>query len=150
MKIIAVNKKAAHDYFLEETFETGIVLVGNEVKSLRLGHINLKDSYAGFEKGELVLKNCHISPYEKGTYFTPISATRDRKLLMHKNEIAKLIGKVTQKGYSIVPTKVYFKESLVKVEIALAKGKQLFDKRHTLKDKQQQRQVDRVIKEFNK
>lgn len=150
MKIIALNKKAGHDYFLEDAFEAGIVLVGNEVKSLRLGHVNLRDSYAQIDNGELFLKNCHISPYEKGTYFSPLDAKRDRKLLVHKNQISKLIGKVKEKGYSLIPTKIYFKESLVKVEIALAKGKQLYDKRHSLKEKQEKRQIDRVMKEYSR
>lgn len=149
MKIITLNKKAGHEYFLEDTYEAGIVLEGNEIKSVRLGKVNLKDSYAVIDKGEIYLRNCHISAYEKGTYFNRYEALKDRKLLLHKQEIARLVGKINEKGYSLIPTKMYFEGSLVKVEIALAKGKQLHDKRDSLKEKQQKRQLDRVMKEFN-
>lgn len=149
MKIITLNKKAGHEYFLEDTYEAGIVLEGNEIKSIRLGKVNLKDSYAVIDKGEIYLRNCHISAYEKGTYFNQYEALKDRKLLLHKQEIARLVGKINEKGYSLIPTKMYFEGSLVKVEIALAKGKQLHDKRDSLKEKQQKRQLDRVMKEFN-
>ena len=133
-KIIATNKKAYHDYFIEETFEAGIELVGSEVKSIRMGAVNLKDSFATVKNGELILTNAHISPYEKGSYFNP-EPRRDRRLLMHKKEIIRLKSKVEQKGYTLVVTKIYFKNALVKAEVALARGKELFDKRRSLKEK---------------
>lgn len=148
IKIIATNKKAYHDYFIEDTFEAGIALAGSEVKSLRKGGINLKDSYAQIKRGELFLVNAHISPFEKTGNFAP-DVRRDRKLLMHKSEIAKLIGKVNEKGYTLVATKIYFKKALVKVELGLAKGKELHDKRASLKEKQSKREIARIIKEIN-
>ena len=145
-KIIATNKKAYHDYFIEETFEAGIELVGSEVKSIRQGAVNLKDSYATLKNGELILTNAHISPYEKGSYFNP-EPRRDRRLLMHKKEIIRLKSKVEQKGYTLVVTKIYFKNALVKAEVALARGKELFDKRRALKEKQQERDIRRALSE---
>lgn len=145
-KIIATNKKAYHDYFIEETFEAGIELVGSEVKSIRQGAVNLKDSYATVKNGELILTNAHISPYEKGSYFNP-EPRRDRRLLMHKKEIIRLKSKVEQKGYTLVVTKIYFKNALVKAEVALARGKELFDKRRALKEKQQERDIRRALSE---
>ena len=146
IKIVAKNSKAFHDYFIEETFEAGIELVGSEVKSIRQGAVNLKDSYATVKNGELILTNAHISPYEKGSYFNP-EPRRDRRLLMHKKEIIRLKSKVEQKGYTLVVTKIYFKNALVKVEVALARGKELFDKRRALKEKQQERDIRRALSE---
>lgn len=145
-KLVANNKKAFHDYFIEETFEAGIELVGSEVKSIRKGAVNLKDSFAVVKNGELLLMNAHISPYAMGSYFNP-DPRRTRRLLMHKKEIIRLKTKVEQKGYTLVVTKMYFSGSLVKVEVALAKGKELFDKRKSLKEKQLKRDVARALSE---
>lgn len=147
MKVIATNKKAYHDFFIEETYEAGIQLVGSEVKSLRGGGVNLKDSFAVIKNGEIFLVNAHISPYKMGSYFNP-EPRRDRRLLMHKKEIARLQGKVEQKGYTLVVTKIYFKDALVKVELALAKGKELHDKRRALKEKQVNRDVARAMADY--
>ena len=141
IKVIATNKKAYHDYFIEDTLEAGIVLVGSEVKSIRLGAVNMKDTYCLIRGNEIELINMHISPYDKGSYFN-VDARRARKLLIKKAEINKLRGKVEQKGYTIVPTKLYFKQGLVKVELGVAKGKELHDKRQALQDKQQARQLE--------
>ena len=143
-KTIATNKKAYHDYFIEDTFEAGIVLAGSEVKSARLGQVNLKDSYAVIKNGELLLLGLHITPYEKGSFFNP-DARRTRKLLMHKAEIRKLKQKTEQKGYTIVVTKLYFKQALLKAEVALARGKELHDKRETLKRRQQEMDIKRAL-----
>ncbi len=143
-KTVATNKKAYHDYFIEETYEAGIELVGSEVKSIRKGAVNLKDSYAAVKDGELYLYNAHISPYEKGSFFNP-DPRRRRRLLMHKKEITRLKSKTEQKGYTLVVTRLYFKDSLVKAEVALAKGKELYDKRKTLKEKQIKRDVARAL-----
>ena len=143
-KTVATNKKAYHDYFIEETFEAGIELVGSEVKSIRKGAVNLKDSYAAVKDGELILFNAHISPYEKGSFFNP-DPRRQRRLLMHKKEIVRLKSKTEQKGYTLVVTRIYFKNALVKAEVALAKGKELYDKRKTLKEKQIKRDVERAL-----
>ncbi|MBR2479928.1 MAG: SsrA-binding protein SmpB [Clostridia bacterium] len=148
IKVIATNKKAYHDYFIEDTIEAGIQLVGSEVKSIRGGNINLKDSYAIVKNGEILLAGCHISPYEKGSHFNP-DAKRMRRLLLHKKEILKLKQKVQEKGYTLVVTKVYFKGSLVKTELGLAKGKEGHDKRQVLKEKEQKRQIERALKEVN-
>lgn len=146
-KIIATNKKAYHDYFIEDTYEAGIQLVGSEVKSIRLGNVNLKDSFALIKNNEVFLYNAHISPYEKGSYYNP-EPKRTRKLLLHKLEIDKLRSKVERKGYTLVVTKLYFKQSLVKVELALAKGKELHDKRQTLKEKQLNREAERALRDY--
>jgi SsrA-binding protein len=138
----AVNRIASHNYFLLEKFEAGIVLSGTEVKSIRSGKANLKDSYGLVKDGELWLLNCHISPYEHGSYSNH-AATRTRKLLMHKEEIRKLIGKTQQKGLTLIPTRIYFKNGRVKIELALAKGKQLWDKRET----ERRRTADREARE---
>ena len=143
-KTVATNKKAYHDYFIEESYEAGIELVGSEVKSIRKGAVNLKDSYAAVKDGELYLYNAHISPYEKGSFFNP-DPRRRRRLLMHKKEITRLKSKTEQKGYTLVVTRLYFKDSLVKAEVALAKGKELYDKRKTLKEKQIKRDVARAL-----
>jgi SsrA-binding protein len=138
----AVNRIASHNYFLLEKFEAGVVLSGTEVKSIRSGKANLKDSYGLVKDGELWLLNCHISPYEHGSYSNH-AATRTRKLLMHKEEIRKLIGKSQQKGLTLIPTRIYFKNGRVKIELALAKGKQLWDKRET----ERRRTADREARE---
>ena len=143
-KTIATNKKAYHDFFIEDTFEAGIVLTGSEVKSARLGQVNLKDSYAVIKNGELLLLGLHITPYEKGSFFNP-DARRTRKLLMHKKEIQKLKQKIEQKGYTVVVTKLYFKQALLKAEVALARGKELHDKRETLKRRQQEMDIKRAL-----
>lgn len=148
IKIITQNKKAYHDYFIEDTYECGISLAGTEVKSVRLGHVNLKDSFASLKNGEAVLIGMHISPYEKGNIFNK-DPLRDRKLLMHKYEIRRLIGKIKEDGYSLVPLKVYLKGSKVKVEIALAKGKKNYDKRNAIAEKEAKRRMNRKIKEYN-
>ena len=149
IKIVTTNKKAYHDYFIEDCIEAGIVLVGSEVKSIRLGQVNMKDTYCLIRGDEVELINLHISPYEKGSYFN-VDSRRPRKLLLKKAEINKLRGKVEQKGYTLVPTKMYFKQGLVKVEIATAKGKELHDKRQSLQDKQQARQLERDLKNYNR
>ena len=146
IKLIQQNKKAFFDYFIEETFEAGISLVGSEVKSIKLGKVNLKDSYCSLEKGELYLKNCFITSYEKGSVFNK-DEKRPRKLLLHRYQINKLAGKVKEKGYTLIPTKIYFSGNYVKVEIALAKGKHTFDKRASLREKEVKRTVERQIKE---
>lgn len=143
-KVVATNKKAYHDFFIEDTFEAGIELVGSEVKSIRNGGVNLKDSFAIIKNGEIFLLNAHVSPYKMGSYYNP-DPRRDRRLLMHKKEIARLRGKVEQKGYALVVTKIYFKQSIVKVELALAKGKEAHDKREALKEKQVKRDVARAL-----
>lgn len=147
-KIVATNKKAYHDYFVEGNFEAGIVLEGSEVKSIRNGSVNLKDSYVFIKKGEPFLCNAHVSPYDKGGVFNP-EPRRDRKLLLHKDEIRKLRAKVEQKGYTLVPLKIYFSGSLVKVEIGLCRGKHTYDKKRTLMEKDVQRERERAIKNFN-
>lgn len=144
-KIITDNRKARHDYLLLEKFEAGIVLVGTEVKSLRAGRVNLKDSYAQVDNGELFLYNVHISPYEQGS-FSNVDPVRKRKLLMHKREIMRLLGKVKEKGLTLVPTKMYFSNGRVKVEIALAQGKKLHDKRESQKQKDAKREIDKAMK----
>ncbi len=147
MTVVATNKKAYHEFFIEETFEAGIQLVGSEVKSIRNGGVKLKDSFAIVKNGELFLINAHISPYKMGSFYNP-DPRRERRLLMHKREIDRIAGKVQQKGYSIVVTKMYFKQSLVKVEVALAKGKELHDKRNALKEKQLNREVSRALADY--
>ncbi|MEG2014240.1 MAG: SsrA-binding protein SmpB [Clostridia bacterium] len=142
-KIIATNKKATHDYFVIETLETGIKLVGCEVKSIRAGEVNLKDSYCEVEGGQLILVNCYVKNYDKGS-FSNVASRRDRVLLLHKRETMRLLGKVREKGYTIVPLKIYFVGSLVKLEIALVKGKQLYDKRDSLREKDLQREQERA------
>jgi len=145
LKIIATNKKAFHNYHVLERYEAGIVLSGTEVKSLRDGRINLKDSYALVRQGEVFLLNCHISPYSHGNRENQ-EPTRTRKLLLHKREIQKLIGKTVEKGLSLVPLSVYFKTGRAKVEIAVVKGKKLFDKRETERRKESDRELARIMK----
>ncbi len=147
-KLIANNKKARHDYFLEENYETGIALHGTEVKSLRMGKCSIKESFIRIENGEVIIYGMHISPYEKGNIFNK-DPLRPKKLLMHKSEIRKLQGKIAEKGYTLVPVEVYFKGGLVKVQIALAKGKKLYDKREDIAKKDQRREAERNFKVKN-
>ena len=140
VKLIANDKKAYHDYFIDETYEAGISLAGTEVKSIRMGKCSVKESFIKMEKGELFIYGMHISPYEKGNIFNK-DPLRVRKLLMHRYEINKIGGKVTEKGYTLVPLKVYLKGSLVKVEIGLARGKKLYDKRQDIAKKDQRREA---------
>lgn len=150
IKIAAENRKARHDYIIHETYETGIQLVGTEVKALRAGKANLKDAYAQINKeAEVFLYNLHISPYDHGNQFNH-DPLRPRKLLMHKAEIRKLIGKMKEKGYALVPLKLYFTHGLVKVDLALATGKKLYDKRQSLAEKDAKRDMERTLKERNR
>ncbi len=149
IKLIANNKKAYHDYFVEATYETGIALAGTEVKSLRQGKCSLKESFIKEKNGSLLVYGMHISPYEKGNIFNK-DPLRIRQLLLHRYEINKLMGKATQKGYTIVPLKVYFKGSLVKLEIGLCRGKNLYDKREALQEKDEKRSIERAFAERQK
>ena len=146
IKQIAKNRKAWHDYPIEESFEAGIALSGTEVKSIRLGTLNLKDSYCVVKRGEILVKQMHISPYEKGNIFNR-DPMRDRKLLMHKREIRKLDAAIAQQGYAIIPLSVYLKGSLVKMQIGLARGKKLHDKRDAMAARDAKREMDRAMKE---
>ena len=145
-KTVCENRKARHDYFIHETYEAGIELFGTEVKSLRAGKANLKDSYAVVKKGEMYLENMHISPYEQGNIFNR-DPLRTKRLLLHKSEILKLFGKTREKGYTLIPLKVYFKRGRAKVELALASGKHTYDKRRDLADKAAKRDMERALKE---
>ena len=144
-KVIAVNRKARHDYFVQETFETGIELAGTEVKSIRAGGVNLKDSWCTIDDGELFVKGMHISPYDKGNVFNR-DPFRVRKLLMHKREIMRLLGKVKQEGLTLVPLSLYFKKNHVKLEMGLCKGKQLHDKREDMARRDAAREIQRAMK----
>ena len=144
-KLIANNKKVYHDYFLEEKYEAGVALAGTEVKSLRMGKCSIKEAFIRIENEEVFIYGMHISPYEKGNIFNK-DPLRPKKLLMHKQEIRKLIGKIKEKGYTLVPVEVYFSGSLVKVEIALARGKKLYDKRQDIAKKDQKREAARDLK----
>lgn len=146
MKTIAQNKKARHDYFVEETYEAGIELCGTEVKSLRAGRANLKDSWCSIVDGEIFVNGMHISPYEQGNIFNR-DPMRVRKLLMHKKEILKLYGTVKQTGYSLIPISLYFKDSKVKLQVGLCKGKKLYDKRADMAERSAKRDMERAIKE---
>ena len=148
IKLIANNKKAYHDFFILDTYEAGIALHGTEVKSLRMGICSIKESFIRIEDGEVFIYGMHVSPYEKGNIFNK-DPLRVKKLLLHKSEINKLLGKIKEKGMSVVPLKVYFKGSLVKVEIGLAKGKKLYDKREDIAKKDQQREAQRDFKVRN-
>ena len=147
IKTAAVNRKARHDYFIEDTLECGIALTGTEVKSIRRGSINLKDGYAMVKNGQLQLIGVHISPYEQGNIFNH-DPFRTRTLLAHKREITKLYGLQQAQGYSLIPLSVYFKDGKVKIEIALAKGKKLYDKRHDIAERDADREMDRRLKDF--
>lgn len=144
-KTVCVNRQARHNYFIEETYEAGLVLVGSEVKSLRDGKANLKDSYARIQKGEAYLVNAHVSPYSGANQFNH-EPTRTRKLLMHRREIERLTGKTKVRGLTLIPLRLYFKNGRAKVELGLARGKKLYDKRETLKRKEARREVERSIK----
>lgn len=146
VKLIANNKKAYHDYFIEDKYETGIELFGTEVKSIRMGKCSIKESFIRIEKGEVYIYGMHINPYEKGNIFNK-DPLRTRKLLLHKSEITKLSSKIAEKGYTLVPLQVYFKGSLVKVEMGLAKGKKLYDKRDDIAKKDQKREIEREMKQ---
>jgi SsrA-binding protein len=145
IKLVAQNKKAYHDYFIEETLEAGIALTGTEVKSVRAGRVNLRDSYAAVENGELFLVGAHISPYEQGNIYNH-DPLRTRKLLVHSSELRRLYGKVQVAGYTLVPTKLYFKDGRAKIEVGLAKGKALYDKRQTLAKKEAERDMERALR----
>ena len=148
IKLISQNKKARHDYFIIEEIETGIELFGTEVKSVRQGKVNLTDAYASVNNGEVFVKGMNISPYEQGNIFNR-DPMRERKLLLHKNQIRKLIGQIQQQGFSLIPLKVYLKGSLVKVTLAVVKGKKLYDKRDDIAKRDAQRNMDRAMKERN-
>ncbi len=145
-KVMARNREAYHEYFVEEEMEAGIELSGTEVKSIRQGTLNLKDSWCGIKNGELFVNQMHISPYEQGNIFNRDSK-RPRRLLMHKREIMRLFGKVKQDGYALIPLSVYFKGGRVKVKVGLCKGKKLYDKRQAAADRDAKRQIDRAMKE---
>ncbi|KAB7704197.1 SsrA-binding protein SmpB [Bacillus aerolatus] len=148
-KVLAQNKKARHDFFIEETFEAGIVLQGTEIKSIRAGRVNLKDAFARIQKGELFLYNMHVSPYEQGNRYNH-DPLRTRKLLLHRKQIDKLIGETKEAGYSIVPLKMYLKNGYAKVLIGLAKGKKKYDKREDLKQKEAKRDIERAFRDRQK
>ena len=148
-KSIATNKKAYHEYFVLESFEAGISLVGTEVKSIRQGGVNLKEAWCSVENGEMIIKQMHISPYDHGNIFNK-DPKRDRRLLMHKREIMRLLGSVKQQGLTLVPLSLYFKGSLVKVQLGLCRGKQLHDKRAVAAKKDANRAIDRALKEQNR
>ncbi|MBI5204574.1 MAG: SsrA-binding protein SmpB [Nitrospirae bacterium] len=145
MNVVCQNRKAFHDYHIEETIEAGISLLGTEVKSLRAGQANLKDSYVLVKDNEVFLLNCHISPYSHGN-ITNHEPLRTRKLLLHRKEIERLRGKVAQKGYTLIPLKIYFKGSMAKVEVGLAKGKQVFEKRDKIKEREAKREIARALR----
>jgi SsrA-binding protein len=147
IKIIAVNRKARHEYFIEDEYEAGLVLKGTEVKSLRLGKVNLKDSYARIKDGEVWVYQMHIGPYPFA-YYNNHEELRPRKLLLHKREIKRLYGKVNEKGHSLIPLKIYFKNGRAKLSLALAKGKRQYDKREAIKRRDEQRDLDREMKRY--
>ncbi|EGL83749.1 SsrA-binding protein [Caldalkalibacillus thermarum TA2.A1] len=149
IKVVAQNKKARHDYYIEETYEAGIVLTGTEIKSIRAGKVNLKDSFARIKNGEVFLMNMHVSPYEQGNRFNH-DPLRTRKLLLHKREINKLIGLTKEKGYALIPLKIYLKRGLAKIDLAVAKGKKLYDKREAMKKRDAQREIERAFRERQK
>ena len=146
MKIIAVNKSASFEYFIEEKYEAGIVLEGNEIKSLRQGAVNMNDSFCFLRGNVLSVKNMHVALYDKSDAFSTKDTRRDRKLLLHKSEIAKIAGKINRQGYTLVPLKLYFKDSLVKIEVALCKGKHTYDKKQAIAERDVKRDADRAIK----
>ena len=146
IKLIANNKKAYHDYFIEDKYEAGIELFGTEVKSIRMGKCSIKESFIRIEKGQMYIYGMHINPYEKGNIFNK-DPLRVRRLLMHRTEISRLDAKMAEKGYTLVPLQVYFKGSLVKVEVGLARGKKLYDKRETIAKKDQKRELEREFKQ---
>jgi len=145
-KVISKNRKARHDYDIEETYEAGIVLTGTEVKSVRNARVNLKDSYARIDNNEIFLYNMHISPYEQGNRFNH-EPLRIRKLLMHKMEISRLYGKIKEKGYALIPLKIYLTKGLVKIELGLARGKKLYDKRRDIAERDSNREMERAFRD---
>ena len=147
MKLLANNKKAYHDYFIEEKYEAGLALIGSEVKSIKSGKVSIKESFISDKKGEMFVYGMHVTPYSQATDQN-IDPTRTRKLLLHKKEINKLIGKKTMTGYTIVPLRVYERDGLIKLEIGLAKGKKLYDKRDSLKKKEDKRKIERALKNY--
>lgn len=150
MKIIALNKSASYEYFIEEKYEAGIVLEGSEVKSLRAGRASLGESFCEIRQGEIFLKNMHIALYDKSGAFSTRDSRKDRKLLLHREEIGKIVGKVNERGYTLVPLKIYFKDALIKVEVALCKGKHTYDKKRSIMERDVKRETDRALKEYNR
>lgn len=149
IKVIAQNRRARHDYHIEDTIEAGLVLTGTEIKSIRAGRVNLKDSFARIQNGEVFLYNMHISPYEQGNRYNH-DPLRTRKLLLHRREINKLIGLTKEKGYTLVPLKIYIKNGLAKLDLAIAKGKKLYDKREAMKKRDAEREAQRALRERQK
>ncbi len=150
MKIIAVNKSASFEYFIQDKYEAGIVLEGAEVKSLRSGKASLGESFCEIRGGEIYIKNMHIALYDKSGAFSTRDSRRDRKLLLHREEISKIVGRVNEKGFTLVPLKIYLKDALVKVEVALCKGKHTYDKKQALRERDEKRATDRAVKEIFK
>jgi SsrA-binding protein len=148
IKLIEQNKRAFFDYFIEETLEAGIVLSGSEVKSIKMGHVSLKESFCRCEKGEMLLKNCFVAAYKMDN--EKQDERRDRKLLLHKKEISRLIGKINEKGYTLLATKIYFKDNLIKLELGLGKGKHFFEKKQTIKERDIKREAEREISRYNR
>lgn len=148
MKQIAYNRSAGYEYFIEEKYEAGIVLEGAEVKSLRAGNCNLKDSFCFIRNGEVTLKNMHIAVYDKSGSFNSKNSKRDRKLLLHRREIDKIVGKINAKGMTLVPISLYFKDNLIKVEVALCRGKQSFDKKESIKKRDNERDIARQLSRY--
>lgn len=146
LRVVATNRKAYHDYFIEETYEAGIALTGTEIKSVRAGAVNLRDAYATVQNGEMLLQNVHISPYEAGNRFN-VDPYRTRKLLLHRKEINRLMGRVQEKGLTIVPLRMYLKKNRAKVELALVKGKRQYDKRESISKRDADREIERAMKE---
>ena len=144
VKNIATNRKARHDYHIEDTYEAGLVLTGTEIKSIRAGRVNLRDGYATLKDGELWLMNAHIAPYNQGSY-TNHEPRRPRKLLMHRREINRIAGRIKEKGFTLVPLRLYLKNNLAKVELGLARGKKQYDKRAALREKETRREIDRAV-----
>lgn len=148
MKTIASNRSATYEYFIEDRLEAGIVLEGAEVKSLRLGNCNLKDSFCFIREGQVTLKNMHIAVYDKAGAFNSKESKRDRRLLLHKNEIAKIVGKINEKGMTLVPLSLYLKDGLVKVELGVCRGKQTYDKKRSIAEKDRERDLQRQLKNY--
>ena len=146
MKVITTNKSASFEYFIEEKYEAGIVLEGNEIKSVREGNVNMNDSFCFVRGNTVSVKNMHIALFDKSDAFSTKDTRRDRKLLLHKSEIAKISGKINRQGYTLVPLKMYFKDALIKMEIALCKGKHTYDKKQAIADRDNKRSIDRDIK----
>lgn len=150
VKTIALNKSASFEYFIEDRYEAGIVLEGSEVKSIREGRASLSESFCEIRGGEIFLKNMHIALYDKSGAFSTRDSRRERKLLLNRMEISKIVGKVNERGYTLMPLKLYFKDALIKVEVALCKGKHTYDKKRALAERDQKRALDRAIKEMTK